>query len=155
VTGLGSAVAVSAGRGHSCALLADGSVVCGGFNGDGQLGNGALTTATTPVAVGGLTGPVTSVSVGNDHGCALLKTGTVACWGKNESGQVGDGTTMDATGATVVPGLTSVVAVSAGTSHTCAVLMGGTAVCWGDNEYGQLGDGTTTSSLVPVTVKTP
>ena len=155
-TGIATATAIAAGRAHNCALLVDGTVSCWGLGTDGQLGDGRGTSSPTPVTVVGLTGPVQALSIGNDHTCALLKTtGTLQCWGKNESGEIGDGTTMDAITAVAVPGLTGVTSVSAGTSHTCVVLADHTAACWGDNQYGELGNGALTASVVPVTVRSP
>jgi alpha-tubulin suppressor-like RCC1 family protein len=96
------------------------------------------------------------VSTGLDHACALLLNGTVECWGGNQYGQLGDGTTTSSLTPVVVPGLPGVATVSAGDYSTCAVLSGGTTgstvECWGDGSYGELGDGTTTSSSTPVVV---
>ena len=110
-----------------------------------------MTNASTPVPVSGLTG-VAAVSGGGGHTCALLEDGTVQCWGENEFGQLGDGTTMPSFTPVPVTGITGAVGVSAGWRHTCAVLGDGTVQCWGQNEFGQLGDGTTTSSATPVRV---
>jgi alpha-tubulin suppressor-like RCC1 family protein len=82
----------------------------------------------------------------------VLDDGTAHCWGRNDYGQLGDGTTTSSGVPTSVSGLTGVVAVTAAAEHTCAVLDDGTAHCWGRNDYGQLGDGTTTSSGVPTSV---
>ena len=98
--------------------------------------------------------------------CAVISDGGVQCWGQNEDGQLGDGTTTDrstpvdvcATGATAPCSasddtvLTGVVGVAAGYEHTCAVTSAGTAKCWGDNDFGQLGAGTLTDSTTPVDV---
>jgi alpha-tubulin suppressor-like RCC1 family protein len=69
----------------------------------------------------------------------------VWCWGDNNSGQLGDGTSTRRTRATQVSGLTSVIALSAGATHTCAVRAGGGVLCWGANNARQLGDGTNVS----------
>lgn len=154
-SGLTSIVAVVAGNDHLCAVVADGTARCMGRNSDGQLGDGTTTTGISgaPVTVSGLTN-VVSVAVGNTHSCALRANGTVACWGANSDGQVGDGTTTSPRTTPVnVTGLTNVVAIAAGFAHTCALLADGTARCWGGNASGQVGDGTTSSSrTTPVTV---
>jgi hypothetical protein len=105
--------------------------------------------------VTGLTG-VTAISAGEGTTCALLTNGTVDCWGYDEFGQVGNGSTMvDSPTPLAVSGLTGVTAISASGNSTCAVLMNGTADCWGYNGAGQLGNGTTTSSSTPVAVELP
>ena len=144
---------IVAGAEHTCALLAGGTVDCWGENASGQLGNGTTTNAYTPVAVSGLRG-ATAVAGGTFafHSCALLSGGTVECWGDNQYGQLGNGTTTGSTLPVAVSGLSGATAISGGLGSTCALLGGGTVDCWGDNQYGQLGDGTTTGSTTPVAV---
>jgi alpha-tubulin suppressor-like RCC1 family protein len=77
----------------------------------------------------------------------------VKCWGGNEYGQLGDGSTTDRGSAIFAAGLESgMQAISTGETHTCALSKAGAVWCWGDNAYGQLGDGTTKSHLVPTRV---
>lgn len=140
VTGLTGATAIAAGGEHSCAVLVDGTARCWGHNGQHQLGNSGLprTSSTRPVAVSGLTG-VVAVATGATHSCALRASGTVACWGSNMYGQLGnDGNGANATPVTVA-GLTGVIAITAGHSHTCALRSSGTVACWGNNLSAQLG----------------
>lgn len=155
VSGLSSAVAViSTGTWHTCAVLVSGAARCWGSNAAGNLGNGTTTTATTPVAVSGLSSGVTTISAGSSYAtCATLATGAVRCWGANGQGTLGNGTTTDAHLPVQVSGLTSGVAsVSVGSWHSCGVTTTGGARCWGYNQFGGLGNGTTTRSLTPVTV---
>jgi len=80
---------------------------------------------------------------------------TVACWGLNSSGQLGDGTTTTTRlTPTAVPGLVNAVAIAAGSFHTCVLVSDGNVRCWGDNQFGQLGDGGASGPLsrVPVAV---
>lgn len=133
---------VSVGHTHSCAVTTSGGLKCWGFNGNGRLGDGTTTTRLTPVDVSGLTSGVASVSVGNDHTCAVTTTGGAKCWGYNGDRTLGDGTTTDRWTPVDVTGLTSgVAAIAAGEFHTCALTTTGGARCWGDNASGQVGDG--------------
>jgi alpha-tubulin suppressor-like RCC1 family protein len=92
VQGMSGAVALTAG-GSTCALMGDHSVQCWGNNFDGDVGDGTTTLRTMPVPVQGLSG-VAQISAGAGHVCALLSgTGGVECWGDNDNGQIGDGTT--------------------------------------------------------------
>jgi alpha-tubulin suppressor-like RCC1 family protein len=90
------AIAISAGRGHTCAVRSDGRVACWGENGHGELGNGVATSSVPnpPVAVAGLSDAI-SVSAGLERTCAVLSGGTIVCWGYNEWGTLGDRSTRD------------------------------------------------------------
>ncbi len=154
VSGLDSGVAaIAAGNSHTCALTTAGAVLCWGFNGSGQLGDGSTTQRTTPVAVSGLGSGVAAIAAGRHHSCALTTAGAVQCWGNNNSGQLGDGSTMGRSTPVAVSGLDSgVAAITAGSQHSCARTTAGAVRCWGSNFNGQLGNGTTTDSTTPVAV---
>ncbi|ACL23604.1 RCC1 domain-containing protein [Chloroflexus aggregans] len=154
VSGLPSGVtAIAAGRLHTCARTSSGGVWCWGDNSDGQLGDGSFTDSSTPVAVSGLASGVETIAAGGWHTCALTGSGGVWCWGRNNSGQLGDGSTIYHITPVAVSGLPSgVTAIAAGGVHTCALTGSGGVWCWGGNFAGQLGDGTTTDRSTPVAV---
>lgn len=155
VANLTGAVALTAGAYHTCALRADGGVLCWGANGFGRFGDGTTLDKTSALAVAGITN-VVALSAGLDHTCALKADGTVACWGDNPYGQIGDGTSSTAasrnnrTSPVAVLNLAGVAAISAGAYHTCALKTDGSAACWGLNVNNQLGNGTGVDSNVPV-----
>jgi len=93
VTGMAGALDVSAGWRHTCALLGDGTISCWGQNQFWQLGNGTASNSSTPVRVSGISGAVAVTAGWFHHSCALLGNGTVRCWGDNNWGQFGNGTT--------------------------------------------------------------
>ena len=155
VTGLSGVTAIAVGGYSTCALRADTTVRCWGFNSGGQLGDGTTTTRLTPVAVGGLSNVkaiATDDNAGDAHTCAVLADTTMRCWGANGSGQLGDGTTTTRLSPVAVGGLSNVTRIATGVGYTCALLSDGTVRCWGQNIDGELGDGTGADALSPVAV---
>ncbi len=159
-------------RGHICALLgeqeSDLTLKCWGSNNDGQLGYGDTTTRGTgsnemgnsllEVNLGtdsqGTNLRPVQVALGRAHTCVLLNDDSVKCWGDNNSGQLGNGTTgtdVDQPAATAVNLGTdrTAVAIAAGGDHTCALLDNNELKCWGENGNGQLGIGTNADANAP------
>jgi alpha-tubulin suppressor-like RCC1 family protein len=147
--------AVRAGCEFSLALTSTGRVLAWGDNFYGQLGDGTRHEHDTPVRVDLPAGTkVKAISAGDQFGLALTTTGHILAWGRNTSGQLGDGTTTDSAvpvRASFPPG-TSISSVAAGVAHVLALTSTGKAYAWGYNGYGQLGDGTTTDAGLPVLV---
>ncbi len=137
----GTYVAVSVGYEIACALRADRQALCWGYGSEGQLGDGAYTSADLPVPVDqSLSGPFVSVSSGHDHSCAITPAGAVWCWGNNSLGQLGTPSPLYQ-GVPIQAAVGTADQLEAHSSgHTCAV-RSGTALCWGSNASGQLGDG--------------
>jgi alpha-tubulin suppressor-like RCC1 family protein len=95
--------------------------------------------------------PIRAITAGAEHACLLRSDGGVFCWGRNDEGQLGDGTRTPRSTAVRVPGLTA-IAVAAGTRHTCAISADGQVLCWGADDAGQLGDGGGVDRRTPVPV---
>lgn len=126
---------------HVCGITPVGAGYCWGADYFGQLGDGALNFATSPVPVRGFTFAV--ISAGGEHTCGVTTDGVAYCWGSNSFGQLGNGApdfSSHSVPAAVTGGL-FFVTVSTGGFHTCGITTGGTTYCWGSNSSGQLGIG--------------
>ncbi len=134
---------IAAGSYHSLALEADGTVWAWGANDNGQLGNGTTPVYSNTVGqVSNLT-DITAVAAGFFHSLSLKTDGTVWAWGRNDNGQLGDGTRDDRATPVQVSGLTDITRIAGGGSHTIALKSDGTVWAWGANDNGQLGVTTT------------
>lgn len=154
VKGLMDIISISAGRSHAVALKKDGTVWTWGTNTYGELGDGTSKSRSIPAPVKGLSG-ITAISSSCDYStAALAKDGTVWTWGRNNAGQLGDGTKSNRRTPVRVKGLTNVIAVSAGGGFTVALKKDGTVWSWGSNRFGQLGNESSADfSLKPVQAK--
>ncbi|MBI0071735.1 InlB B-repeat-containing protein [Bifidobacterium sp. W8112] len=155
----------------SLAVDSDGNAYAWGNNQYGQLGDGTTSYRTTPVMVGNPdreTYPdlpqdftYVQVSAGQYHSLALGSDGNTYAWGRNDYGQLGDGTTTERHTPVRInkpegtPADFTYVQVSAGWYHSLALGSDGNAYAWGYNGNGQLGNGTGTQRNTPVRVKTP
>lgn len=147
---------ISAGGSHSLALRANGTLWAWGSNGNGQLGDNSLGTASksSPVSVVGGFADWIRASAGIGHSIGLRANGTLWAWGANSYGRLGDGTTTPRfSPVSVVGGFTDWDSAAAGNTHSLAIRANGTAWAWGFNANGRLGDNTASlSATSPVSV---
>ncbi|WP_236606778.1 RCC1 domain-containing protein [Sandaracinus amylolyticus] len=156
VANLGPSVySIGAGLWNTCAVLAAGGLRCWGRNSEGQVGDGTTTLRNAPTTVRGLESGVLGVDGGTFHACALISTGAVECWGRNNEGELGDGTSVDRSAPGPVALRGAAIALATGVAHSCVVTAEGAVECWGRNLAGNLGDGTTLSRTTPVAVLPP
>lgn len=150
------ALHIAAGAHHNCAMLDNGTVKCWGSGYGGKLGIGTTQNRgdgpnemgnSLPAVNLGTFNRAVQLDLGWNHSCAVLGDGAVACWGRNDQGQLGLGDTVDRSTPEIVDlGAGKVaIAVSAGDSHTCAALSDGSVKCWGSAAFGLLGLGNTQS----------
>jgi alpha-tubulin suppressor-like RCC1 family protein len=157
---IADATAISVGWEFACAVRTGGTVWCWGLGGFGQMGSNV--SGGSPAAVQVLKGvgqPLTDiveVGGGKNHNCARDTSGAVWCWGRNNVGQIGDGTTTERHVATPVldapggPALTGALALDVGNDHSCLMKANKALWCWGFNGRGQLADGSQTQRPNPV-----
>jgi len=150
-------VAIECGASFTVALKDYGAVYAWGSNAYGQVADGTTTSPrSSPVQVGTDEDWV-AVAAGDNHAMAIKTDGTLWGWGRNNSGQVGNGNTTTPQNRIVQVGTTNGtagnwVAVSCGSEHTVAIKRNGTLWGWGYNTYGQVGDNSTTNRNAPVLV---
>lgn len=156
VTETESITSIVAGSEHTCVLIEDGSVKCWGRNQYGQLGLGNEDNfgddwmELLPNIQVDLAGRrALQIAAGYAHTCALLEDETVRCWGLNDSGQLGIGSTFERGNAAlemgsfldnadIRTGYGPPIAIDAGSTHTCVLFEAGRVTCWGGNADGQL-----------------
>ena len=150
---------ITGGVNYSCATRSDTQTFCWGANDRGQLGDGTTTSSAIPVAVAGGRRFI-AVTAGGSGGSGAIgfttcgiefsPDGNAWCWGSNDSGQVGDGTTgADKTSPSKVSTGAGHLSISAGSQHACSIQITGQGWCWGDGTNGKLGIGGTTSRNTP------
>ncbi|MBU1243722.1 DUF4215 domain-containing protein [Myxococcota bacterium] len=144
---------VSCGYGHTCIISNDGSASCWGANDFGQLGNGTATDSPSPVQVSGFGSEIAGISAGDEFTCARKVDGSPFCWGRNDLGQLGDGTLTEKSRPTPPVGLeTGLTGMEVGPKHACAYYANSDLWCWGFNGQGQTGIGDTNTRTTPVLV---
>ena len=154
---------ISTGAYHTCVVASDDNAYCWGENMKGQLGNNSTANSSVPVKVdtsGVLAGKtIKQISTGHYHTCAVASDDKMYCWGENNNGELGNGSTVDSR-VPVAVNMTGVLAgktikqMSVGTYNTCVIASDDKVYCWGSNAYGQVGNNSLTDSNVPVAVNT-
>jgi hypothetical protein len=145
---IGGAYAIFAGFGNTCAFGSLGNLWCWGTNANGLLGDPASTPSVyAPIRLG-MPIRFDSLRLNRTTACGIDSQLITYCWGRNQNGEIGDGTTIDRWNPTRVASSVPFVALSG----SCALASSGAAYCWGANGMGHVGDGTTTDRLVPTAV---
>jgi alpha-tubulin suppressor-like RCC1 family protein len=130
------------------------SVWTWGRNDDGQLGDGTLTSRSTPGEVGGISVPgIREIAAGGDFALVLGSDGSVWGWGGDFDSQLGNSPTFAWTAPVETIGMDSgITQVSAGASHVLALRSDGTVLAWGNNQAGEIGNGAYSDPTLPVEV---
>jgi alpha-tubulin suppressor-like RCC1 family protein len=144
-----------------CGITATLTAYCWGYNAAGALGDGTTTDRGVPTPVAGhysfiMIATGTRPNSPLTHSCGITSDGTAYCWGSNDLGQLGDGTTTGKLVPTPVATSDKFVAIGAGDTFSCAMRADRKVLCWGDNALGQLGSGVAGGfSSTPVEVPSP
>ncbi|HEY6784343.1 MAG TPA: Ig-like domain-containing protein, partial [Gemmatimonadales bacterium] len=142
---------LAAGFLHTCAIDADSTVACWGYDSFGALPGAGTTSVPGPFFIGT---PLKfkAIGAGLSHTCALAVDSTAYCWGSNFWGQMGTSDTGSALPEPVTGGL-KFTTLAVGYSNTCGLVPGGSAYCWGYNYDGEVGSGLASPSVnVPTAV---
>jgi alpha-tubulin suppressor-like RCC1 family protein len=148
--------AVASERSLDC-VRATSSMYCRGGNSFGQLGNGTTGTASASLTLvtGGLVWTDHARGGGTDHFCGLVGN-SAYCWGRNDAGQLGDGTFTNRSSPTLVSGGIAFASIVVGTQTTCGVSTAGAVYCWGYGSFnGFLTGGNAERRSAPVSLPLP
>ncbi len=128
--------------------IAGGNLYCWGENTYGELGLGNTTPYNTPQQITSPSASWSSVSTSGNDTCAITTTGALYCWGRNQYGELGIGSTSQQTSPQQVTSpSTTWSSVSTGGTDTCAITTGGALYCWGRNQYGEDGNSVTSNTV--------
>ena len=146
---------LTAASGHRCGIATTGRAMCWGgraFIGSEPTSGALLVATPTPIASDA---SFTSINAASFVTCAITTKGLALCWGSNDQGQLGNGTTDAQRFPGPVSGGFQFLELSVGNTHGCGIIKGLGTWCWGGNFNGQLGDGTTTAHFTPSPVSAP
>ncbi len=115
----------------------------------------AAASFPVPFSAGAAAVAPTTLALGSRHSCSIGFDGRVRCWGGNDRGQLGDGTTVGRLTPVPLAAQLTFATMAANGAQSCGVTRTGDAYCWGDDTYGQLGDATTIRRTAPVRVAGP
>jgi alpha-tubulin suppressor-like RCC1 family protein len=146
-------VGIAVGAVHACFVQADATVKCAGDNTSYQLGEGGMHDFSGPIAIAGSKGEI-PIGAGRFHTCAAAAASpsAIMCWGENDHGQLGNGTTTSAKAPVTVAGVDDATQVTAGFDHTCVLAKDYSVRCWGSNRRGQIGNSGSDPETTPVKV---
>jgi len=134
---------------HTCALTSAGAAYCWGYNVDQAGVDQSVLNPTLVVPPAGVAFQSLSVSKVDDVTCALPTTGGAYCWGDNDHGQLGDGTTTPHSSPAPVAGGLTFKSIAVGDAHVCAVTTNGSVYCWGFSGNGAFGDNSVGEHFTP------
>lgn len=147
---------VSAAGGHTCGLTGDGTAYCWGENSHGELGRGSVSVGeSVPAPVAGavkFTELAAAAGGATRHMCAISVAGDAWCWGFNDYGALGDGTTNSSSVPVIVPGGLKFRTIAVGGATTCGVTTDDHGYCWGLGTVGQIGNHRRDNALSPVNI---
>lgn len=152
VSGANTFKAVASGGAFACGINSSDKVMCWGRGNEGQQGNGGVADGTVPAATTG-NRSFSQISAGEHYICGIeLTTQLGYCWGDNDNGQLGIGSTTDANVPTAIVGAKKWKKILASKNHTCGIDTTDRVFCWGDGTAGRLGNGDTANRTVPTLI---
>jgi alpha-tubulin suppressor-like RCC1 family protein len=157
INGTRKYLSIAVAANSSCAAATDGQLVCWGSDAgsnSGNLASGAYTALQIPTASNDTTNQYVKVAGGDFHVCGVTVDGSARCWGRNTSGQLGNGGTTNQPSPANFDSSTRYVTIAAGAIHSCGVTAAGVVRCFGAGANGQMGNGTTTATNSTVTTPT-
>ncbi len=145
---------IATGQGHTCGIRQPGTLWCWGRNTDGELGMGTGAPAQLRVPTQtGVDNDWVHIAAGQQHTCGIRKPGTLWCWGRGSSSQLGiAGKPSPVRTPTKIGNANNWADVAVNTLHTCGVQTDGTLWCWGRGVEGQLGLAIAQETEIPTQV---
>lgn len=142
---------------HSCGLTDSWIVKCWGKNTNGQLGDGTTVAQPQPKIIDSSNRYISIITANSydllmgrySSTCGITTTGVLKCWGSNNFGNLGDGTTTNRTSPVIIDSGTSYIKIQTNALTTCGITSANKLKCWGNNGFGQIGNGTTVQNPSP------